>query len=38
MFGPAEEESLLKQAPDLSVEELKRLGRAIVSVQLTARK
>jgi ubiquinone/menaquinone biosynthesis C-methylase UbiE len=38
MFGPDEEESLLKQAPDISSEELKRLGRTIVSVQLTAQK
>ncbi|MGA2381311.1 MAG: arsenite methyltransferase [Spirochaetia bacterium] len=38
MFGPEEGASLLEQAPDLTREELKRLGKAIVSVQLTAQK
>ena len=38
MFGPEQEADLLKQAPDLSRADLERLGRAIVSVQLTARK
>ena len=38
MFGPEQEADLLKQVPGLSAEELKRLGRTIVSVQLTARK
>jgi SAM-dependent methyltransferase len=38
MFGPEDEAALLAQAPDLSREELRRLGKAIVSVQLTARK
>jgi len=38
MFGPADEASLLKQAPDLTRDELKRLKKSIVSVQLTAQK
>ncbi len=38
MFGPENEAELSAQAPDLSSEELHRLGKAIVSVQLTARK
>ena len=38
MFGPEEAASLRSQAPDLTAEELAQLGRAIVSVQVTARK
>jgi hypothetical protein len=37
MFGPDEEARLLEQAPGVSGEELRRLGKAVVSVQLTAR-
>jgi arsenite methyltransferase len=38
LFGPEEEASLASQAPDLTSEERRRIGNAIVSVQLTARK
>jgi len=38
MFGPENEDDLSAQAPELSKEELRRLGKSIVSVQLTARK
>ncbi len=38
MFGPEEEASLRSQAPDLTAEELAQIGKAIVSVQVTARK
>ena len=37
MFGPQEEARLLKAAHGLTREDLRRIGRAIVSVQLTAR-
>ncbi len=38
LLGPEDEASLAAQAPGLSREELERIGRTVVSVQLTARK
>jgi len=38
IIDPGTAADLLKQAPDLSMDELRRLGRSIVSVQLTARR
>ncbi len=38
MFGPEDEAGLLSQVPDLARDELRRIGKAVVSVQLTARK
>ena len=38
MFGPEDEAGLLSQVPDLTCDELQRIGKAVVSVQLTARK
>jgi arsenite methyltransferase len=38
MFGPEEAASLRSQAPDITAQEAAQLGRALVSVQLTARK
>jgi ubiquinone/menaquinone biosynthesis C-methylase UbiE len=37
MFGPEEESRLLQEAPGLTRDELQRIGRSIVSVQLIAR-
>ncbi|HUI70928.1 MAG TPA: arsenite methyltransferase [Spirochaetia bacterium] len=38
MFGPDNEADLAAQAPELSREELRKVGTTIISVQLTARK
>jgi arsenite methyltransferase len=37
MFGPEDEAGLRKAVPGLTLEELRRVGRSIVSVQLAAR-
>ena len=38
MVGPEDEADFLAQAPDMSAEELRKIGKAVVSVQLTAQK